>query len=175
MTLIHLPWWNKRSTFEKQLLAMGGTLFVVVISLSCLLVFGNQETDEVSLNLMIHKWSFIFNFQSFARTTRDVNADVDFTRDPRLTKIGKFNKRKKENYCVSKECITAAADLLENIDESVDPCDDFYSFACGGFIENKVIPDDKSKFSAFTVLSDKLNEQVKFFTKRSKRRLHIYF
>ena len=103
----------------------------------------------------------MFTVQSNVRTTRDVNADVDFTRDPRLTKVGKIKKRQKgEGYCVSKECITAAADLLENIDESVDPCEDFYNFACGGFIENKVIPDDKSKFSSFTVLNDKLNEQV---------------
>ena len=42
----------------------------------------------------------------------------------------------------------------------MDPCEDFYNFACGGFIQNKVIPDDKSKYSAFTELSDKLNEQV---------------
>ena len=103
----------------------------------------------------------MFDVQSNVRTTRDVNADVDFTRDPRLTKVGKVNKRQKaEGFCVSKECITAAADLLENMDDSVDPCEDFYNFACGGFIENKVIPDDKSKFSSFTVLSDKLNEQV---------------
>ena len=161
MTLIQIPWWNKRSTFEKQLLAMGGTLFVIVITLSCFLVYGSQDNDEVSF-FKIHIWKIIFVLQSYTRTTRDVNADVDFTRDPRLTKVGKINKRQKADYCVSKECITAAADLLENMDETVDPCEDFYNFACGGFIENKVIPDDKSKFSSFTVLSDKLNEQVVF-------------
>ena len=59
------------------------------------------------------------------------------------------------------ECIETAADLIDRMDPSVDPCDDFYQFACGGFIEKKLIPDDKSKYSAFSVLSDKLNEQVK--------------
>ena len=89
---------------------------------------------------------------------------MTFTRDPRLTNVGRRRpKTGSGQFCMTKDCVTAAADLLANLDENVDPCDNFYEFACGGFIENKVIPDDKSKYSSFSVLNDKLNEQVKYF------------
>jgi predicted metalloendopeptidase len=36
----------------------------------------------------------------------------------------------------------------------------FFSFACGNFIEETVIPDDRTRVSMFSVLGDKLEEQV---------------
>jgi predicted metalloendopeptidase len=35
-----------------------------------------------------------------------------------------------------------------------------FSFACGNFIEETVIPDDRTRVSMFSVLGDKLEEQV---------------
>ena len=54
-----------------------------------------------------------------------------------------------------------AADLIKYMDESVNPCDNFYQFACGGFIKSTVIPDDKTQMTTFGILNDKLEEQVR--------------
>ena len=47
------------------------------------------------------------------------------------------------------------------MDDSADPCNDFYTFACGGFNSKAVIPDHKSLNSSFTVIDDKMKEQVR--------------
>lgn len=47
------------------------------------------------------------------------------------------------------------------MDETIEPCDDFYSFACGKFVKESVIPEDKTSLTAFSVLSDKLQEQLR--------------
>ncbi|CAG9861434.1 unnamed protein product [Phyllotreta striolata] len=40
------------------------------------------------------------------------------------------------DICMSPECIRAAVHILDTIDAEVNPCDDFYRFACGNFLKN---------------------------------------
>ena len=43
-----------------------------------------------------------------------------------------------ENLCLSEECILAASTVLSSLDRTADPCEDFYQFACGGWIQKSV-------------------------------------
>ncbi|XP_043224761.1 neprilysin-2-like isoform X13 [Amphibalanus amphitrite] len=47
------------------------------------------------------------------------------------------------------------------MDEQVNPCDDFYQFACGSFIKNTVIPSEKTSVSQFSVVSDALKIKMR--------------
>ena len=46
------------------------------------------------------------------------------------------------NLCLTKSCVKVAAEIISRIDQTKDPCDDFYEFACGNYIQSKNVPDD---------------------------------
>ena len=58
--------------------------------------------------------------------------------------------------CLTSDCVQTAASLLSAMDRTVDPCEDFFEFACGAWNKRHVIPEDRSSVSTFEVLADQL-------------------
>lgn len=54
--------------------------------------------------------------------------------------------------CLSEPCITVSSSVLGALDRSVDPCHDFYNFACGGWVKNNPLPEGKSRWGPFSNL-----------------------
>ena len=46
------------------------------------------------------------------------------------------------------------------MDKSVDPCDNFYEFACGGFVKKTKISDDRAGVSSFEMMNDILKKRL---------------
>ncbi|CAB4014795.1 endothelin-converting enzyme homolog, partial [Paramuricea clavata] len=56
--------------------------------------------------------------------------------------------------CSSPACIISAADILNKLDESTKPCDDFYQYSCGGFLKKTRLPDNTLYMDSTTVTTD---------------------
>lgn len=54
-----------------------------------------------------------------------------------------------------------ASKALDQMDTSVEPCDDFYNYACGKFVQETNIPDEKVSVNTFSVIGDRLQEQLR--------------
>lgn len=50
----------------------------------------------------------------------------------------------------------AAARLIANMDSKVDPCENFYEYACGGWLKKNIIPETSSRYSTFDILRHEL-------------------
>uniref|UniRef100_A0A3P8W4K6 Endothelin-converting enzyme 1 n=2 Tax=Cynoglossus semilaevis TaxID=244447 RepID=A0A3P8W4K6_CYNSE len=61
-----------------------------------------------------------------------------------------FYKQTHPGLCLTETCVTVASSVMEALDRSIDPCHDFYNFACGGWLKKNPIPDGKSRWDAFS-------------------------
>uniref|UniRef100_A0A803TEQ1 endothelin-converting enzyme 1 n=1 Tax=Anolis carolinensis TaxID=28377 RepID=A0A803TEQ1_ANOCA len=65
-----------------------------------------------------------------------------------------YSRDPTHNTCLTEACIIVAGKILEALDRETDPCDDFYQFACGGWIKRNPLPDGRSKWSTFNSIWD---------------------
>ncbi|XP_019712818.1 endothelin-converting enzyme 1 [Hippocampus comes] len=63
-----------------------------------------------------------------------------------------FYRQTHPGVCLTEPCITVASAVMSALDRSVDPCHDFYSYACGGWMNNNPLPEGKSRWGSFSKL-----------------------
>lgn len=67
----------------------------------------------------------------------------------------------KNKVCTTSACLETAKNVMKWMDDSVDPCDNFYEFACGKFINTTEIPDEKSSVDSFVRVQDLVEKQLR--------------
>uniref|UniRef100_A0A915P4C6 Endothelin-converting enzyme 1 n=5 Tax=Meloidogyne TaxID=189290 RepID=A0A915P4C6_9BILA len=67
----------------------------------------------------------------------------------------------KSAVCLTPVCVHTAAIILNSMNATVDPCDDFFEYACGNWIKQHPIPDDAPSVSNFENLGQDLELALK--------------
>lgn len=62
--------------------------------------------------------------------------------------------------CGSNSCIKVSKKIKDALNESADPCDDFYNFACGGWQDKNKIPESENEITSFTVLTKEIENAI---------------
>lgn len=55
-------------------------------------------------------------------------------------------------YCLTEKCIRTSSTILTAMNRSVEPCANFYEFACGHWMLSNPIPDGRSMWGMFNQL-----------------------
>lgn len=87
------------------------------------------------------------SFDELVTTGGAVRRSVDINGDEVSFKI---------KTCKTRQCKNVKQYIVDSRNTSVDPCDNFYTYACGGWMKKNKIPKTSSTFSTFT----KLNQNV---------------
>ncbi|KAL0978496.1 hypothetical protein UPYG_G00171240 [Umbra pygmaea] len=86
-----------------------------------------------------------------------------------LITAGIFYKKTHPGVCLTEPCITVASAVMGALDRSVDPCHDFYDFACGGWVKSNPLPEGKSRWSPFSSLWERNMAVMKHLMENTTR------
>ncbi|XP_036347356.1 neprilysin-2-like [Rhagoletis pomonella] len=139
-------WWRRRTTLERCLVLISIIALIAVIGLVIGLVsviLSNRLAEELKTPTNPP--------EALQGSSKPTDNEVIITPQ----------KSPKDDVCLSVECIHTASAVLSKMKPEIEPCDDFYEFVCGTYIEEQLIPDDKDSLNTFSLISDKLHEQLK--------------
>ncbi|XP_012277674.1 endothelin-converting enzyme 1 isoform X2 [Orussus abietinus] len=71
--------------------------------------------------------------------------------------------------CGTKACRETADEILQNMNPTLDPCEDFYEFACGGWRKRYAVPHAGTAWNQFVSLNTKKFNQILTILRQSSK------
>ena len=132
-------WIKRRTGLEKVLLAILGVSCAAVMVTGVVVFTGRDPAVDKS------DWS-------------SRQQDVCTTPECALAGYQIFSSSK---YFYLQPNIFLAAEIIQAMDLTADPCEDFFRFSCGGWMDNNAIPEGRNKWGRFYELRGEVDDALK--------------
>ena len=93
-----------------------------------------------------------------SRSYSSSNNNLDYSGDTHTNEVDEFAEGK--GACKTDQCKSIAQKIKAALNTSADPCDDFYTFACGSWKESHKIPASENEITSFTVLTKEIESSI---------------
>ncbi|XP_066978196.1 neprilysin-like [Macrobrachium rosenbergii] len=156
--------WNRRSRLEKVLMMVSGVAVLACVALVGVVASGSSSSSSSAPRFNLHDLTQVAQNakQLLTRKQVDVPDIKQPAEDLRSSQTSSAQKKKSTrlpvtqgaeyDICNTEECILAAAAIIEAMDKTTHPCDNFYQFACGGWMEKHPVPEVSSRWGQFDLL-----------------------
>ena len=117
---------------------------------------------EITHHELSHLWPQCFQMPSAANVSECV------CKWERVKHNSLFPIITEKIVCESKGCLKAASSIIQAMDTTADPCNDFHQYACGGWLKETPIPPGYPVWDRFQELSHKNLYMLQSFIGKTK-------
>uniref|UniRef100_A0AC35U6Q2 Neprilysin n=1 Tax=Rhabditophanes sp. KR3021 TaxID=114890 RepID=A0AC35U6Q2_9BILA len=151
-------WWYKRTKLER-------ILILAILVMSLVLFFTLYMLIVSSGNSSNHQLTDLNGKSNITTTTPlSITNSTAKTSTTQISLDDIANLETKDGtikICVTAGCIQAANALLMSMNKSVDPCENFFEYACGRWNKEHSIPDGMSQYGTFNFVREQVRSQLK--------------
>ncbi|EFO88687.1 hypothetical protein CRE_06583 [Caenorhabditis remanei] len=161
-------WWKTRTTMEKFLLPILLLFCLLTAVLLAVIINTDKRIEAMKADHSTQTHSS-FGGDPTENPTKapedprvpPIVPDSEAPTTPQPPVVTSSEKPKEPEVCSTPGCVRAATHFLNAMNTSVDPCEDFFEFACGQWNDQHPIPDDMFGFGTFAYAREQVRQQLR--------------
>ncbi|PIC48133.1 hypothetical protein B9Z55_007229 [Caenorhabditis nigoni] len=158
-------WWKSRTTMEKLLIPTMLLFCLLTAVLLAVIINTDKRIEAIKADHATQTEKSLGEPTEKSPVAPAAPPLVPDSEAPPTTTIPPIptssEKPKEPEVCSTPGCVRAATHFLNAMNTSVNPCEDFFEFACGQWNDQHPIPDDMFAFGTFAYAREQVRQQLR--------------